>query len=136
MSQSNSQVQVIQRIYAAFGKGDVPAIVEQLAPEAEFSFAGASPDVPWHGPWSGREGVQRFFSTIAEGVEFKTFEPLSFAAGTDAVAVRLHLVYQVRRTGRVVDEQQVHWWTLREGKIASLTHFEDTAQVVAAVGGR
>lgn len=134
MSQSNSQVQTIQAIYAAFGKGDVPTILAHLSADAEFSFAGGSRDVPWHGPWRCQEGVQRFFSAIAEGVEFKTFEPMSFAAGSDAVAVRLHLVYQVRRTGRLVDEQQVHWWTLRDGKVTSLTHFEDTAQVIAAAG--
>ena len=135
MSQSNPHLQTIQAIYTAFGKGDVPAILAHVAADAEFSFAGGSADVPWHGPWRGHDGIQRFFASIGEGVEFKTFEPLGFAAGTDTVAVRLHLVYQVRRSGRVVDEHQVHWWTLRDGKIKTLTHFEDTAQVVAAARG-
>lgn len=133
MSQLNPQVQMIQNVYAAFGKGDIPAILAHLSADAEFSFAGGSRDVPWHGPWRGREGVRQFFSAIAEGVEFKAFEPISFAAGADAIAVRLRLVYQVRRTSRVVEEEQVHWWTLRGGDITSLTHFEDTAQVLAAV---
>ena len=135
MSQSSSDIQTIQAIYSAFGKGDVPAILASLAPDAEFSFAGGSPNVPWHGPWRGPEGIQRFFTAMGEGVEFKTFEPLDFAAGTDTVAVRLHLVYEVRRSKRVVDEHQVHWWVLRNGKVIALTHFEDTAQVVAAARG-
>jgi ketosteroid isomerase-like protein len=126
-------MQTIQAVYSAFGQADVPSILAKLASDVEFSFAGGLREVPWHGPWRGHDGAARFFGALAEAVEFKTFEPLAFAAGTDSVAVRLRLVYQVRRTGRVVDEHQVHWWTLRDGKITSLTHFEDTAQVGAAV---
>jgi ketosteroid isomerase-like protein len=131
MSQ-NPQLQTIQAIYTAFGKGDVPAILAHVTPDAEFSFAGGSPDVPWHGPWRGADGITRFFAEVGQGVEFQTFEPLGFATGEGTVAVRLHLVYRLRRSGRTVDEHQVHWWTLRDGKVASLTHFEDTAQVIAA----
>jgi ketosteroid isomerase-like protein len=135
MSQSNTQVQTIQAIYAAFGKGDVPAILACLTSDAEFSFAGGSPRVPWHGPWRGHASIQQFFTSIGEGVEFQTFEPVGFAAGPDTVAVRLHLTYRVRHSSRVVDEHQVHWWTFKDGKVSTLTHFEDTAQVIAAAVG-
>jgi ketosteroid isomerase-like protein len=133
MTHLDRNVQTIQALYAAFGKGDVPSILTMVTEDAEFSFAGASPAVPWHGPWRGPAGIGRFFATITEGVEFRAFEPLAFTTGSDAVAVRLHLAYQVRGSGRVVDEHQVHWWTLRDGKIRGLVHFEDTAQVIAAV---
>jgi len=133
MSNQDPNLQTIQSIYAAFGKGDVPAILSMLSPDAEFAFAGGSAEVPWHGPWRGPAGITRFFSAIGESVEFKTFEPLGFAAGADTVAVRLHLVYKVRGSSRVVDEHQVHWWTFRDGKVTTLTHFEDTAQVIAAM---
>lgn len=132
MSQFDRNIQLIQNIYAAFGKGDFPAIAARLTADAEFSFEGGSAKVPWHGPWRGSEQVARFFAAISENVEFESFDPLSFAAGTDVVAVRLHLRYRVRRTARIVDENQVHWWTLKDDKVRALTHFEDTAQVLAA----
>jgi ketosteroid isomerase-like protein len=88
--------------------------------------------VPWHGPWRGAEQIGRFFATISENVDFEAFEPLAFAAGPDVVAVRLHLRYRIRKTGRFVDEHQVHWWTLRGDQVNALTHFEDTAQVLAS----
>ena len=78
-------------------------------------------------------GISHFFTSLAEGVEFRTFEPKSFASGSDTVAARLRLTYQVRATRRVVDENQVHWWALRGGKVCGLVHFEDTAQVIAAI---
>jgi uncharacterized protein len=129
-------VQTIQTVYAAFGRGDVPAILARLAPDARFAFAGGAPEVPWHGPWQGAAAITRFFGVLAEAVELQAFEPLAFAASPDAVAVRLHLRYVVRATGKTVDEQQVQWWTIRDGRISELVHFEDTAQVVAASAAR
>ncbi len=132
MSNPDSNVQIVQAIYAAFGKGDVAAILARVTDEAEFSFEGGSSEVPWHGPFRGHDGLRRFFGSIAEEVEFQSFEPLAFAAGPDVVAARLHLRYRVRRTGRTVDENQVHWWSVKGGKVVGLVHFEDTAQVLAA----
>jgi len=132
MTQPDRNVQTIQAVYAAFGKGDIPSILALVTEDAAFSFAGASPAVPWHGPWQGPAGIGRFFGAIGEAVEFRSFEPLSFTSGSDAVAVRLRLAYRVRANGRVVDEHQVHWWSFREGKVCGLVHFEDTAQVIAA----
>jgi uncharacterized protein len=133
MTNLDQNVQTIQAIYAAFGKGDVPSILRMVTDDAEFSFAGASPAVPWHGPWRAHAGIGRFFGAIADGVEFRAFEPQSFASGSDTVAVRLRLTYQVRHSGKMVDEHQVHWWTVRDGKVCGLVHFEDTAQVIAAM---
>ncbi|HVV88763.1 MAG TPA: nuclear transport factor 2 family protein [Kofleriaceae bacterium] len=132
MTTDPSPLALIESIYAAFGRGDVATILGHTTADAVYDFAGGSPAVPWHGPWRGHDGVTTFFTRLGETVEFETFTPLAFAAGGDAVAVRLHLRYRIRATGRVVDEQQVHWWTLRGGKVAALRHFEDTAQVIAA----
>ena len=125
-------ITTIQEVYAAFARGDVPAILSRSTGDVEFTFAGASPTVPWHGPWRGHDGLVGFFTRIAERVTFDEFAPLAFTAGGDAVAVRLRLRYRVNATGRAVDEEQVHWWTLRDGRVSGLTHFEDTAQVIAA----
>jgi ketosteroid isomerase-like protein len=127
-----TNIETIQALYAAFGRGDVPAILSSFAPDAVISFEGASKDVPWHGPWRGHGEIQRFFGVLAEEVEFEIFEPQRFTASPEAVAVHLHLRYQVRRTGKRVDARQIHWWTMRDGKVAAIAHFEDTAQVVAA----
>ena len=40
--------------------------------------------------------------------------------------------YVVKHTKKRVDQEQLHWWTVRDGKIDRLRHFEDTAQVIAA----
>ena len=133
MSDTERNLQTIQTIYAAFARGDVPAILELCSEDAVFGFEGGSPLVPWHGPWRGRAEIARFFETIGKAVEFQAFEPRHFLASTSEVAVLLRLRYVVAATRNVVDEQQVHWWSLQSGKVKALCHHEDTAQVIAAV---
>ena len=136
MNDSETNVRTIQDIYEAFGRGDIPSIFERCSGDAEFSFEGAAPTVPWHGPWRGHAGLGQFFSTLAEAVEFQAFEPRHFTSSASAVAALVHLRYKVRATGKIVDELQVHWWSLRAGKVDALRHHEDTAQVLAAVEKR
>jgi hypothetical protein len=41
--------------------------------------------------------------------------------------------FRVKRTERTVEQTQVHWWRFDGAKVRSIVHFEDTAQVAAAV---
>jgi hypothetical protein len=46
----------------------------------------------------------------------------------------VRIAYGVKKTGKKVDEEQIHWWTLDDGgKVSRMPHYEDTAQVLAAV---
>lgn len=129
-----SNVQTVQDIYSAFGRGDVAAITSRVTEHTHWDFVGGRPDrVPWHRPATSRDALPGFFAAIAEHVEFAAFEPKSFVhAGAD-VAVTVRLVYVVKRTGRTVEIEQVHWWTFEDGKVARMRHYEDTATVLAAV---
>ena len=43
-----------------------------------------------------------------------------------------YMMLECERNGKHVDEEQLHWWTVQNGAISRLRHFEDTALVVAA----
>jgi uncharacterized protein len=51
-----SQIATVQEIYAAFGRGDVPAILDRLAEDVAWETTGTSvhEDVPWLLPRVGR----------------------------------------------------------------------------------
>ena len=58
MSQAN--VNVVERIYEAFGRGDIPAVFEHFDPNIEWIAAEnspAAPGSPYHGSEAIREGV-------------------------------------------------------------------------------
>ena len=72
-------VQLIQELYAAFGRGDVPAILDQLTDDVVWYDPGP-PEVPHAGRYSGREGVGRFFARTDETLEIDEFAPTEFLA--------------------------------------------------------
>ena len=82
---------------------------------------------------SGHHSKPGFFSALAENLEFSAFEPQELIEGPNVVVARVHMIFRVKATGRVVDQSQIHWWTFDGSKVSSIVHFEDTAQVSAAV---
>ncbi|HEY3236681.1 MAG TPA: nuclear transport factor 2 family protein [Polyangiaceae bacterium] len=132
---SDSKVKLIQSVYEAFGRGDVPFICSQVRADARWDFNVTRSDVPWHVPVTGPGEVPKFLASFMDHVQLEAFEPRQFVAMGDEVIAHIRLAYTIRHTGARVDEEQLHWWTVREGKIARLRHFEDTAQVLAAWHG-
>jgi ketosteroid isomerase-like protein len=133
MSEANQKT--IESVYGAFGRGDVPFIVERVNERTQWDFSVADSDVPWHAPVRSKAELPRFFQAMNEHLAFEAFEPLAFLTDGRNVVVKLRLAYLVKRTGRRVEEEQIQWWTFDEaGRIAGLRHYEDTALVKAAWG--
>ena len=133
---TDSNTQLIQSIYEAFGRGDAPFIASRVRQDARWDFNVTASDVPWHVPVTGPSEVPRFLGAFVENVTLEAFEPRQFVAADDEVMAHIRIAYTVKRTGERVEQEQLHWWTVRDGKVARLRHFEDTAQVVAAWRGR
>lgn len=131
---NENNVKTIQTIYGAFGRGDVAAIQALVTDDTHWDFAVAGSDVPWHVPVKGKAAVPAFFGAFGGNVELSGFEPAKFMAAGDDVLVHVRIAYTVKKTGKKVAMDQIHWWTLAGGKVARLRHFEDTAQVLAANG--
>lgn len=126
--------ELIGSIYGAFGRGDVGFIADRVTPESRWDFAVTESNVPWHVPVTGPAELPRFFGALMDNVELTAFEPVHFVAVGADVICHVRIAYTVKRTGRRVEEEQLHWWTIDHGKVARLRHFEDTAQVIAAWG--
>ena len=122
---------VVQQIYAAVGSGDIPALLSLLTDDVEWTLQGPSM-IPWAGPRRGREGVAKFFSLIGETLEFEQFEPREFVAQGDTVVVLGYERSLVKPTGRTFEQEWAHVYTLKDGKIAKARFIEDTAAQVVA----
>lgn len=124
-------VDVVQQTYEAFGRGDIPAVLNLLTDDVEWTFQAPSV-VPFAGTRHGREGVAEFFSLVGENLEFQQFEPRNFVAQGDIVVVLGYERNLIKPTGRTFEQEWVHVYTLRDGKIAKHRGFEDTAAYVEA----
>lgn len=123
---------LIGSIYEAFGRGDVAYIAERVRQDARWDFNVTASDVPWRVPVTGAGEVPSFLRAFAEHVELEAFEPRRMIAMDHEVVVHIRIAYTVKRSGKRVDQEQLHWWTVSGGKVARLRHFEDTAQVLDA----
>ena len=127
-----TNVAVVQQAYEAFGRGDIPAVLEFLTDDVEWTTQGPSV-IPFAGTFRGREGVEEFFTLLDETLEFEQFEPRKFIGQDDTVVVLGYERDVVKQTGRGFEEQWAHVYTLRDGKIATGLFLEDTAAYVEAL---
>jgi ketosteroid isomerase-like protein len=125
--------QLVKDTYAAFGRGDIPAILAVLDDSIVWhAIKGAEGAAPQAGVRRGRASVEEFFSILASTTEFKVFEPREFIAQGDTVAVVGYYEVNVRTTGRSVASDWVMVFTLKEGRITQFREWTDSAQVVRA----
>jgi ketosteroid isomerase-like protein len=125
-------VAFVQSIYAAFGRGDVAAILAACQPDVVWHDVGRPADFPTFGPRHGLEAVQDFFGLLAVELEFQDFAPKSFHDAGDTVFVMGRSRLLVRRTGRTIETGWVHVFTLKDGKLAAFAEYADTAQFADA----
>lgn len=124
---------VVRGIYRSFLQDDLPAVLDALTEDVEWTWYGPSA-IPVAGTRHGREAVAEWFGIIADTVEFQRFEPddFEFVAQGDTVVVLGNERGTARATGRTFDGQWVQFMTLRDGKVARFRQFPDTAAVGAA----
>jgi ketosteroid isomerase-like protein len=124
-----AHVDTVQKIYQAFGQGDIPAILGHLAEDVEWEYGVNSTNVPWLQPRRGRAHVSEFFQALG-AVDIRGFQPKTFLENGDVVVVLVDLDATVKATGRqVVEEDEVHiWYFDSAGKVSRFRHRADTYQ--------
>lgn len=129
-------VETVQSIYAAFGRGDIPAILACLADDVQWEYDTAPNPVPWLQPLQGRDQVPRFFETLQAQVEFHHFEPKRCLSDGRLVVGLVDLDATVRATGRRIQEiDEVHLFHFdAHGKVARFRHRADTWLHASALG--
>lgn len=129
----------VQAMYEAFGRGDVPALLEHLADDVQWeSWADNTAQkagVPWMQPRAGKQGVEEFFGVLAGALRITEFRVLSLMPGGNQVAAEFVLEADVPATGGHYRDEEMHLWTFNDaGKVTRLRHYCDTAKHIAAAG--
>jgi ketosteroid isomerase-like protein len=127
---------VVGQIYEAFGRGDIPAILEHLAEDVEWEYGVNSTDVPWLQPRRGRQEVPKFFEALGTSLEFHRFVPKTFLESDDVVVVLIDLEATVKATGRrILEEDEAHIWHFEGGQVVRFRHRADSHQHLVAYQG-
>jgi uncharacterized protein len=127
-----NNLETVQAIYQAFGRGDVGAILEVLHPDVEWEHDAVAYGVPWLQPRRGRQQVVEFFQAVA-GIDFSRFEPSDFLVGKNRVFATIYVEAKLRATGRALKDFEGHLFTFDDaGRVTRFRHFVDTHQHLAA----
>ena len=124
---------VVQDAYAAFGRGDIPALLGHMADDIHWQpVIGTAAHVPFSGERTGKAAVAEFFKRVSETEDFQQFEPREFVAQGDKVVAIGHYRATAKATGKTFDSGFVMIFTLRDGKVVAFREFTDSAAVNAA----
>lgn len=117
-------LKTVQGIYSAFGRGDVPALLNYLDENVDWEMVGP-PNSPITGNRRGKSGATEFFVAVAQSEDMKAFEPREFIADGDTVVVWGFESFVVKSTGRAFQSDWAHLWWFKAGKVAKFRGFND-----------
>ena len=123
-----SNIPKVQSLYAAFGRADVPAILELLAADVDWEYGSVENGVPWIKHVRGREGAAGFFQAVGQHLDMHSFEPTVFLEAPNLVVALCNLEFTVRGTGRrhvEIDEPHIFRFDAA-GRIVKFRHAPDT----------
>lgn len=136
MTATLTGVATVAAAYEAFGRGDVPSLLNLLADDVSWDADWAdnsaqNAGVPHLQPRRGKAEVVEFFQMLA-GYTFHDFTVLDLM-GSDTHVAAIIEVDITTPAGKRVQDQEVHLWTVgADGKLAALRHYLDTAKHIAA----
>jgi uncharacterized protein len=135
--QASANATTVAAIYDAFGRGEIPAILERLAEDVEWeqwSDTASRDGIPWLKAGTGRDAVARFFEVVGE-LTIHEFAVLDIIGTGRQIAVEVLIDVELPNGGRYRDEE-LHLWTFDDaGKVSRMRHYVDTAKHRAAVKG-
>ena len=131
---SKTNIEQVQNAYAAFGRGDIPTVIEMMTSRSGSSAARRTRP-SWACTAAG-PGPRSSDRQLADAHEIHTFEPRSFLAAEDEVFVWGHYRWTMRQSGVSKDTEWLHVITMRDGKLAVWRGHNDTAMLTEAYHGR
>ena len=127
-------VEIVQNLYSAFAKGDVPAVLEKFHPKIEWNEAENFPYAdgnPYIGPQAVLEGV--FARLGGEWEYWNLTEQIYYEANSGEIIVTGRYKAKNKMTAKEINVQFVHLWTLEDGMVTKFQQYADTYQTVQAM---
>ena len=119
---ANDNVELLQGAYEAFGRGDIPAVMEVFADDIDWSVAEV---LPQGMRVRGKDEVGGFFQRLGDAWSNLQLDIDAFVAEGDRVCV----IGQASGTHDGADTGYgfVHSWTMRDGAAVSFHEYADPA---------
>lgn len=125
----NSAKAVVEKMFAAFGSGDVEKFVATVSEDTVWIYHGTQ-IIP-AGTFEKKEGVMTFFINIMERTEIINFEPQQFIVEENMVVVLGREHQKVKRSGRELKQKWVQIYTVENDLITRMEEFATSEEVTS-----
>jgi ketosteroid isomerase-like protein len=122
---------LIQKLYEAFGRGDIQLILDNLTDDVEWTLEGPA-IIPYAGKKSGPAEVKDFFTALGSTQVNMKLTTAEFIAQGDRVTTLGRFGATVKATGKKFDSPVAHFFTIRNGKVSRFVDVGDTAAIAEA----
>lgn len=119
-------IEIVREMYAAFGRGDIPAIVKHVATEVDWEFVGPQ-KLAYAGRRRNRNEVSAFFTAIAQADQIHMFEPREFIEAGEHVTVLGWEHSTALDTKKEFSSEWVHVFTVKDDMVTRWRGFLNTA---------
>ncbi|WP_423735741.1 nuclear transport factor 2 family protein [Chitinophaga caseinilytica] len=126
----------VQAFFAAFGKGDLEALVQTFDPAAEITAvrAGNRAAGQIYGSYKGHAGVREFVAGLGAAFQTQAFTVEQVIGEGETVFASGKFTHLVKATGKTFSSDWALKCTVRNGKIVSYHFYEDSAAYAQASG--
>jgi ketosteroid isomerase-like protein len=121
-----SNIDTVKAMYEAFGRGDVPSILEKLDDNVEWDTDYTDAAAPWLEPRRGKGNIPAFFEAVAT-MGITKFDPHTILGEGNKVVAVVDIEADHKGKHYVIPNEG-HLWTFgADGKVTSFQHMTDTA---------
>ncbi|WP_323788549.1 ester cyclase [Psychroserpens sp.] len=129
--QSNSaNVGIIHGVYESFSKGDIPSVLGMMDAKIVWNEAESNSLAdgnPYIGPDAVLAGV---FSRLGDKYESFSLKDIRLHdMANNQVLATLRYIAKMKTTGKKIDVQAAHLWSLKDGKIIGFQQYVDTKKL-------
>lgn len=123
----SSEKEVVEKMFAAFAKGDVEGFTETVSDNTVWIYHGTQ--VIPKGTFRGKDGVQKFVNNILDNTEVISFEPLEYIIENHKVVVLGREHQKVKSTSKELKQKWVQVYTVENELITKMEEFA-TSEIV------
>ena len=117
----NSAKSVVEKMFAAFGNGDVEKFLETVSSDTVWIYHGTQ-IIPKN-TYKGIEGARTFINSILNNTEIINFEPQQYICEDNQVVVLGREHQRVKRSGKELKQKWVQVYTVKNDLITRMEEF-------------
>ena len=122
VTRAETPTAVVQRMFAAFGAGDLDALLRTVHPDSRWTYYGANPRLS-QAEFRGRDAVRKFFEGIGGRLAMTEFNTDQFVAEGDTVVIFGSEAGTVTATGQPFRNAWSQKYVVKDGLIVEMAEY-------------